>query len=387
MGLQKEFDMKKLVIIGANDFQNRLILKAKGMGYETHVFAWQCGDVGEQTADHFYPISITEKDMILEKCREIKPDGVCSIASDLAAITVNYVSEALGLSGNSMHCTEISTNKFLMRKALEANNIPVPRYMVCDEESDLSFLSKFRFPCIVKPTDRSGSRAITKVMSADEVPAAVRAAAEQSFEKKAVIEEFIEGNEYSCECITQNGKHHFLALTKKYTTGSPHFIETGHMQPSDIPECLTESIVSQIFKALDALEIKNSASHTEFKIDDKGTVHIIEIGGRMGGDCIGSDLVRLSAGYDFVKMVIDIACGNPIDLSAGEHFGCAAIKFIFTDEDISEMEGIKAEFPRSIYRISRIERDNLGRASDSSSRAGYYILTADSTSEMTKFFM
>ena len=51
--------MDKIVIIGANSFQNPLILKAKEMGYETHVFAWQSGDIGEKTADYFYPISIT----------------------------------------------------------------------------------------------------------------------------------------------------------------------------------------------------------------------------------------------------------------------------------------------------------------------------------------
>jgi hypothetical protein len=39
--------MKKLVIIGANDFQNQLILKAKSLGYETHVFAWEEGAVGK----------------------------------------------------------------------------------------------------------------------------------------------------------------------------------------------------------------------------------------------------------------------------------------------------------------------------------------------------
>lgn len=66
--------MKKLVIIGANDFQNQLILKAKSLGYETHVFAWEDGAVGKDNADYFYPISIIEKDKILEKCKEIKPD-------------------------------------------------------------------------------------------------------------------------------------------------------------------------------------------------------------------------------------------------------------------------------------------------------------------------
>ena len=59
--------MKKLAIIGASHFQNPLILKAKEMGLETHVFAWASGDIGETTADYFYPISIRETDAILEK--------------------------------------------------------------------------------------------------------------------------------------------------------------------------------------------------------------------------------------------------------------------------------------------------------------------------------
>ena len=97
-----------IIIIGANDFQNQLILRAKAMGYTTHVFAWQCGDAGERTADYFYPVSIVEKERILEICRAIRPVGVCSIASDLAAITVNFVAEGLGLVGNGMTRTDSS---------------------------------------------------------------------------------------------------------------------------------------------------------------------------------------------------------------------------------------------------------------------------------------
>ena len=111
---------ERLAIIGANDFQNQLILKAKKMGYETHVFAWQCGDVGEKTADYFYPISIVEKEKILDVCRQIKPAGIVSIASDLANITVNFIAEQLGLVGNGMKCTQVSTNKHLMRQVFEA---------------------------------------------------------------------------------------------------------------------------------------------------------------------------------------------------------------------------------------------------------------------------
>ena len=63
----------------------------------------------------------------------------------------------------------------------------------------------------------------------------------------------------------------------------------------------------EVFKALDALKIKNGPSHTEFKMDENGKIGIIEIGARMGGDCIGSDLVKISTGYDFSKLTIDVA--------------------------------------------------------------------------------
>lgn len=92
--------MKKIVIIGANDFQKPLILKAKEMGYETHVFAWREGATGAEDADFFYEISIVEMDEILEECRRIKPDAVATIGSDLANITVQYLAEKLGLPGN-----------------------------------------------------------------------------------------------------------------------------------------------------------------------------------------------------------------------------------------------------------------------------------------------
>ena len=59
--------MDKIAIIGASYLQEPLIEKAKEMGLETHVFAWAAGDVGEKSADVFYPISIVEKEKILEK--------------------------------------------------------------------------------------------------------------------------------------------------------------------------------------------------------------------------------------------------------------------------------------------------------------------------------
>lgn len=374
---------KKIVIIGANSFQNRLILKAKERGYETHVFAWQCGDVGESTADFFYPISIVEKDKILEQCQKIKPDAVISIASDLAMLTVNYVAYKLRLPCNSQLCTQITTNKYDMRNALKNNNISTPIFYLLNQETYLSSLEKINKlffvdnkckSIIVKPTDRSGSRGITKLDSNIGLKEALERAFNESFSKTALVEEYLDGNEYSCECISYEGEHHFLAFTKKFTTGVPNFIETGHVQPSDISDEIAKQIIPEVFKALTALKITNGASHTEFKLQGN-KIKIIEIGARMGGDCIGSDLVELSTGYDFLSMVLDVALGNPPCFDKIHDGKKATIKFIFNNEDLKELEKLKQINPNSIYFISDIDKIGSHEIKDSGTRFGYYITT------------
>lgn len=307
--------MKKLAIIGASCLQEPLIQKAKSMGLETHVFAWAANDVGEKSADYFYPISITEKDEILVKCREIGIDGICTIASDLAVITVNYVANKLGLVGNSLQSTYVSTNKHAMRECFYANNNPAPKSYLVQSMNDLQE-KDLSYPIIVKPVDRSGSRGITRLENNQGLASAIEYASEQSFAKQALVEEFVDGVEYSVECISWQGEHTFLALTRKYTTGAPHFIETGHLQPANVASDVLEQVKRITFHALDSLQIKNGASHTELKITVDGQIMIIEIGARMGGDFIGSNLVEMSSGIDFVKAVIHVALGQPPDLNA-----------------------------------------------------------------------
>lgn len=373
--------MKRIIIIGANEFQNPLILKAKELGYETHVFAWSDGAVGEKSADFFYPISIVEKEKILEECRKIKPDAVVSIASDLAIITVNYLAKNLGLICNSEHSVLISTNKYEMRKSFRTAGIPIPAFCEVGEETSLEEITGLRFPVIVKPTDRSGSRGITKVDSEKKLKVALESALEYSFEKKAMVEEYLEGDEYSCECISYQGKHYCLAVTKKFTTGSPHFIETGHMEPSGLNEEKIGRIKKQIFRALDALEIQNGASHSEFKIDQDGEIKIIEVGARMGGDCIGSDLVQISTGYDFLKMTIQVALGEAPDIVKGSDERVAIVKFIFSKKDMEHLLFLKQKYPEKIYFISDMQMSDEHKIEDSSSRYGFYILACDSQEE------
>ena len=373
----------KLAIIGASYLQEPLIQKAKSMGLETHVFAWECGDVGEKSADVFYPISIVEKDMILAKCREIGIDGICTIASDLAVITVNYVAEAMGLTGNTMECTDISTNKHAMRRAFEEHGDPSPAsYQVtCAAELEGKEL---RYPVIVKPVDRSGSRGITKLLSSDGLEDAICYAASQGFEKVALVEEFAEGQEYSVECISWNGEHTFLALTKKFTTGAPRFIETGHIEPAPVDAETLERVKAVTFHALDSLQIRFGASHTELKIAEDGSIRLIEIGGRMGGDFIGSTLVELSTGIDFVKAVVETALGQKPALRKQHSGHVAAIRFVFTQEDADVLSALQEQHPE--YLVSAEVEPIGGREiTDSGSRFGYYLMRVESADELSSY--
>lgn len=364
----------KLAIIGASYLQLPLILKAKEMGYETHVFAWSTGDVGEKYADFFYPISIVEKEEILKKCKEIGIVGICSIASDLATITVNYVAQGMSLPGNSMYCTEISTNKYKMRCTFEKNGVPSPKCVLVND-TEVSKKKEFCYPVIVKPTDRSGSRGIFKVEAEEDLEKAIKDAISVSFAKECLVEEYAEGKEYSVECITFAGQHHFLALTLKHTTGAPRFIETGHEQPAPVSEEILENVKTHVYQALDALEVKNGASHSEIKIDEAGNIKFIEIGARMGGDCIGSHLVRYSTGLDFVGMVIDTAVGKQPDLEKEEgKVGPVEIRYIMDMKDLEEFYAFKKDFPERVLEEEVLDLDNIGKSTDSSNRAGYYII-------------
>lgn len=374
--------MRKLAIIGASYLQLPLIQTAMQMEIETHVFAWKTGDVGEEAADFFYPISIVEKEAILQKCREIGIDGICSIASDLAMITVNYVAAKLGLVGNSLECTEKSTNKHEMRKCFEANGDPSPQSVLVSNMTGLKEVA-LSYPVIVKPTDRSGSRGITKLEDSNRLSEALSRAMSLSLEGHALIEEYAVGREYSVECISWNGEHHLLAITQKYTTGAPMFIEVAHLQPAPVTEGCRDRIQKAVFHALDSLEIKNGASHTELKIAPDGKLALIEIGGRMGGDLIGSDLVRLSTGFDFVKAVVQIALGEKPNCVLHKQ-GAAAVRFILESGDMAIFHKIQTEHPEMIVKQNLPEKFDH-QVTDSSSRFGYYLLQSDDINLLRRY--
>lgn len=231
------------------------------------------------------------------------------------------------------------------------------------------------YPLIVKPSDRSGSLGVTKVFTPEELTPAVEKAISVSFKKQAMVEEFIEGREISVEFISYKGTHFSLQITDKVTTEAPHFVELEHHQPSTLSDDMFAKIYDITKTALNALGLTNGASHAEYRITPEGRIVVMEIGGRMGGDFIGSDLVRLSTGYDFVKGVIDVALGEfeepkkTISKHSGVYFLC---------KETANIKPILEDW-RSHSEITQCEiTDNeLRNVQCSADRSGYFIYQAD----------
>lgn len=368
------YKMKKIAIIGASYLQEPIVKKAKEMGLYTLCFAWADGATCKGLCDKFYDISIVEKEQILDICQQENIDGIATIASDVAAPTVAYIANKMGLVGNDYEAAVRANNKYLMRNAFMKAGVPCPLYKMVtsvEETKDIDWA----YPLIVKPSDRSGSLGVTKVLSPEELAPAVEKAISVSFKKQAMVEEFIEGREISVEFISYKGTHFPLQITDKVTTEAPHFVELEHHQPSTLSDDMFAKIYDITKTALNALGLTNGASHAEYRITLEGRIVVMEIGGRMGGDFIGSDLVRLSTGYDFVKGVIEVALGEfkepkkTISMHSGVYFLCKeteSIKPILEDWQ-SHPEIIQCE----------ITDNELRNVQCSADRSGYFIYQAD----------
>ena len=343
------------------------------MGLRVICFAWADGAVCAEMADCFYPISIVEKDAILVICRREKIDGICTIASDVAAPTVAYIAQALHLPGNTYESAIRANNKYLMREAFYKAGIKCPKFARVKEDVEVD-LSTWSFPLIVKPVDRSGSLGVLRVESLEELYNGIKAAQAFSFRHEAIVEEYINGREISVEFISDKGIHYPLTITDKVTTGAPHFVELEHHQPADLSKSQYQEIYMTTEKALRALSITDGASHTEYRITEEGEIFILELGARMGGDFIGSDLVYLSTGYDFVRGVIQNALGTfekPVfgeQAHSGVYFLSKETERLLPYFDEKDISGI----------VKREQMDNaLKTVTCSADRSGYIIYQSD----------
>lgn len=292
----------KIAIIGASVGQLPIALKAKELGLETHCFAWDKGAVCKDVVDFFHPISILEKDCIVEKCRDLHIDGVVSNASELTAEVVAYVAEKLRLIGTPYRILELLHDKYYVRQLTERVE-GISKLQFC------KFTGKDPniYPCVVKPCNGCSKAGVTFVNDSTDFQKAIQYAQKAS-DGNIIIEEYIAGKELSVESISYNGTHQVIQITDKDSSSAPHFVELGHHQPALISNTLKTKIEKVIPALLAEIGYTNGASHIEIKYDGEN-LYLIEVNLRGGGDDISNKLVSMSSGYDYLRAMIEVALG------------------------------------------------------------------------------
>ena len=269
--------------------------------------------------------------------------GVVS-GSEFLMPVVGRVTDRIGAVGVVTGRTgTLAHLKDQMRIALQTAGIEQPNFrIVTDLFQAAAACREIGYPCIIKPTNLAGSLYVNLVRSEEELRSAYRAIRDAAMitefmdepSLRLLIEEYVEGPEYSVESFSEDGEVKFASITEKKTSGAPHFVELAHVSPPvslPIPESRVHAFTARV---LAALEITNGVSHCEIVITADGP-KVIECACRNGGDRI-MWITELATGVNLLKAQVLAAQGKTADVKR-KRYGAAAIKFITPPNEANMM--------------------------------------------------
>ncbi len=264
---------------------------------------------------------------------------------------------------------------------------PAPFEIVPPDADPDAAIEAIGLPCVVKPADDTGSANVRLCHSPAEVTeqiAAIRAVAVnvrgQTTTRTALVEEYVDGPEYSVETFSVHGTPTLIGITAKRVSAPPHFVETGHVFPAPIPADIADDMWNATQHALKAVGYEWGPAHTEVRIDADGWVRVIEINARLAGGMI-PELVRASIGVDLLDQQLAATAGQPLDL-AGQRGGYAGIRFLVADSPgvFRGADGLDAA--RDVPGVTTVELrcapgTDVRPATNAYDRLGFVIATAE----------
>lgn len=376
--------MKTIMILGASILQLPAIEKAKELGLKVVTVDMNPDAIGFKVPGVIKEvISTIDTPLILEAAKKHQINGIMTLATDMPMWSVAVVSHEMGLVGISEDTALKATNKAFMRDALKEAKVPVPLYYRVKGLDDfieaVGRIKNAGYKCIVKPADNSGSRGVDLLREDADLKGAYDYTAKFSRGGEIVVEEFMEGPEVSVETLAVNGEVYVIQVTDKLTTGSPYFVEMGHSQPSQLNYKILNQIKKVAISANKAIGIQNGPSHTEIKVTKDGP-KIVELGARLGGDCITTHLVPLSTGVNMVEASIRIALGEKPDLEPKWNKG-SGIRYLNTKNGVvKSIRGIEeVKNLEGVVQVSIVHGigEQVGEIKSSVDRAGFVIAQAE----------
>ena len=322
-------------------------------------------------------------------------DGVLTTC-DYYLPAVALVAERLGLPGAPSEVLRTATRKHRVRQALAAGGVPdVPFAVAAAWDQARKAAADLGYPLVVKPVDMNSGTGVRKV--ADEAGLAVafaeatapeRNTRDQPLERLALLEQVLEGPEYSVESVTRDGITRVLGITAKSVAepgveAGSGFVESGHLFPAPLAPGERGAIERHVVAVLDAVGLTHGISHTEVRVTAVGP-RLIELNPRQGGGYI-FELVRLVTGFNPLQVLVDLALGRE-PVPGPSVAASAAVAFLLADADgvVREVRG--ARRLADDERVLSHETPSSGRAvrpGDNNERIGH-VLVADPAGQRAK---
>ncbi len=300
--------------------QGPAISIAKDMGLETFVLDADSKAPCVHLADHFERIDLKDKNGIEDFARSLTEKG--------------------GLSGISYETALDASDKERMRNRFKAAGVPSPQFTVLKQVPSGDFSLPFDFPVVVKPVDNMGSRGCRTASHQNDLAAAVRDALQFSRSGRVIIEEFMDGSEFSIDAIVYCGEITICGLADRHIFFPPYFIEMGHTMPANLDKTTEDEILEVFKRGVKALGIQNGAAKGDMKLTSRGPM-IGEIAARLSGGYMSGWTYPYSSGVEPARGAIMVSLGRkPDQLTPLKHWTSAERAFISIPGIVSSIKGI-----------------------------------------------
>ena len=371
-----KYGKKAVLVFGCGELQQSIIGRAHKMGLYV-VGIDPCDDAYcKDDVDAFEVVGGQDYEGTCAVVEGHGIDAIVTAATDKPLVMMARIAEKYGFPFFSVDTARWSTDKYQMKQRFMEGGIPCAKGRLVRSIDETSGLV---FPVIVKPRDNSGSRGVKLCRTREELESSMAEALEYSKLDSVLVEEFIEGQEYSIEGLHYDGKSEVIQFTEKKTTEFPYNVELGHIQPASISDDVKQHIRQIVAMIGKTLKFENCPSHTELKINERG-VFVIETSPRLGGDYITSTLIPLSTDINVEDELLRVAFGKKIDFKAN-YKQYSGVRFFAFEEgsivkQVPDVRFVKA-WPHVVDFSFNLRKGNkVNRITSSLNRYGHLILIA-----------
>ena len=305
--------MKTILFLGAGRHQRAAIRRAKELGYRVAAIDGNPDALGLEEADVAEVVNFVEIPKAIEFAERIRPDGVLTITSDRAVVSVAAVAEALDLPGIGVDVAVGLTHKVEMRRRLDRAGVPQPRYgSARTAEEAVAAAEHVRYPLVIKPADSGGQRGVFRVESDQELVERFPESLELSRGREVIVEQFVEGTEMNAMAVVRDGDVIPLTLSDRHRPpGAGFAVGWIHAYPAALNGNGTAQAEAMVAKTLLELGLRNGIGFPQLIAHPDGPILMIEVAARIPGGQM-ADLVRHAVGVDLVEVALRIAVGEPV---------------------------------------------------------------------------